>query len=168
MDDLKKTKCKLQILNKQLKDKSRSNDICVSSQEPNSSQLTGQEILTALVDLTKTELVSQMKIRDLNSELKEVKAQQEAEARARSAEDDLQRLRRKFGTKDQEENLYEHGKYDFDTKRTDKHRYKQDYRHQFYSPQDDYSYQHGNLKPKFQPAMDKYHRKYWKYKLIIW
>ena len=38
LDDLKQTKCKLQILNKQLKDKSCPNDICVSSQEPNSSQ----------------------------------------------------------------------------------------------------------------------------------
>ena len=142
---------------------------CVSSQEPNSSQLTVQEILTALVDLTKTELVSQMKIRDLNTELEEAKkAQQEAEARAMSAEDDLQRLRRKFGTKDQEERLYEHGKYDFDAKRTDKHRYKRDYKHQFYSPQDDYRYHYGNLRPKFQPAMEKYHRKYWKYELMIW
>ena len=40
LDDLKQATCKLQIMNKQLKyqDKSCSNDICVSSQEPNSSQ----------------------------------------------------------------------------------------------------------------------------------
>ena len=57
LDDLKQTKQKLQIKNKQLKHQD------TSCPDPSSSQSTEQETLRALLDLTKTELLSHKKIR---------------------------------------------------------------------------------------------------------
>ena len=152
LDDLKQTKHRLQIMNKQLKSQDTS---CL---DPSSSQSTEQETLRALLDLTKTELLSQKKIRELSMELEESKkAQEDVMSRVTSAENDLQRLKRRYGQKDDDERRYERGTYDFGALRNDKHRYKQDYRHQYYSSKVDYSYQHGKLRPEFQP----HHRKYW-------
>ena len=156
MDDLKHTKHKLQIMNKQL------NYQDTSCPDPSSSQSTEQETLRSLLDLTKTELLSQKKIRELSMELEESKkAQEDAMSRDISAENDLQRLKRRHGQKDDDERRYERGTYDFGARRNDKHRYKQDYRHQYYSSKVDYSYWHGKSMPEFQPVMEKYHRKYW-------
>ena len=152
LDDLKQTKHKLQIMNKQLKYQD------ASCPDPSSSQSTEQETLRALLDLTQTELLSQKKIRELSMELKESKkAQEDAMSRVTSAENDLQRLNRRYGQKDDDERRYERGTYDFGAIRNDKHRYKQDYRHQYYSSKVDYSYRHGKSRPEFQP----HHRKYW-------
>ena len=156
LDDLKQTKHKLQIMNKQLKCQTK------SCPDPSSSQSAEQVTLRALLDLTKTELLSQKKIRELSMELEESqKAQEDAMSRAISAENDLQRLKRRHGQKDDDERRYERGTYDFGARRNDRHRYKQDYRHQYYSSKVDYSYWHGKLRPEFQPVMVKYHRKYW-------
>ena len=156
LDDLKQTKHRLQIMNKQLKYQD------ASCPDPSSSQSTEQETLRALLDLTKTELLSQNKIRELSMELEESKkAQEDAMSRVTSAENDLQRLKRRYGQKDDDERGHERGTYDFGAIRNDKHRYKQDYRHQYYSSKVDYSYRHGKSRPEFQPVMEKYHRKYW-------
>ena len=134
LDDLKQTKHRLQILNKQLKSQD------TSCPDPSSSQSTEQETLRALLDFTKTELLSQKKIRELSMELEESKkAQEDAMSRVMSAENDLQRLKRRYGQKDDDER----GTHDFGAIRYDKHRYKQDYRHQHYSSKVDYSYRHG-------------------------
>ena len=129
--------------------------------DPSSSQSTEQETLRALLDLTKTELLSQKKIRELSMELAESKkAQEDAMSRVTSAENDWQRLKRRYGQKDDDERRYERETYDFGTIRNDKHRYKQDYRHQYYSSKVDYSYRHGKSRPEFQPVMERCHRKY--------
>ena len=60
LDDLKQTKHKLQIMNKQLLCQTK------SCPDPSSSQSAEQETLRALLDLTKTELLSQKKIRELS------------------------------------------------------------------------------------------------------
>ena len=144
------------IMNKQLKYQDS------SCPDPSSSQSMEQETLRALLDLTKTELLSQTKIRELIRELEESqKAQKDAMIRVMSAEDDLQRLKRRYGQKSNDERGCEQGPYDFGAIRHDKHRYKQDYRHQYYSSQVDYSYRLGKSRPEFQPVMEKYHRKYW-------
>ena len=156
LDYLKQTKHKLQIMIKQL------NYQDTSCPDPSSSQSTEQETLRALLDLTKTELLSQKKIRELRMELEESKkAQEDAMSRVTSAENDLQRLKRRYGQNDDDERRYERGTYAFGAIRNDKHRYKQDYSHQYYSSKVDYSYRHGKSKPEFQPVMKKYHRKYW-------
>ena len=108
LDDLKQTKHKLQIMNKQLKYQGTS---CL---DPSSSQSTEQETLRALLDLTKTELLSQKKIRELSMELEESKkAQEDAMSRVTSAENDLQRLKRRYGQNDDDERRYERGTYAF-------------------------------------------------------
>ena len=118
LDDLKQTKQKLQIMNKQLKHQD------TSCPDPSSSQSTEQETLRALLDLTKTELLSHKKIRELSRELEESqKAQKDAMSRVMSAEDDLQRLKRRYGQKDDAERRYERGTCDFGAIRNDKHRY---------------------------------------------
>ena len=104
LDDLKQTKHKLQILNKQL------NYQDTSCPDPSSSQSTEQETLRALLEITQTELLSQKKIRQLSRELEESqKAQEDAMSRVTSAEDDLQRLKRRYGQKDDDERRYERG-----------------------------------------------------------
>ena len=156
LDDLKQTKHKLQIMNKQLKYQDS------SCPDPSSSQSMEQETLRALLDLTKTELLSQKKIRELSRELEESQmAQEDAMSRVTSAENDLQRLKHRYGPKGDDERRYERGTYDFGAIRNGKHQYKQDCRHQYYSSKDDYSYRHGKSRPEFQPVMEKCHRKYW-------
>ena len=156
LDDLKQTKHKLQIMNKQLKCQTK------SCPDPSSSQSAEKETLRALLNLTKTELLSQKKIRELSRELEESqKAQEDAMSRVTSAEHDLQRLKRRYGQEDDDERRYERGTYDFGATRHNKHRYKPDYRHLYYSSKVDYSYRHGKSRPELQPVMEKYHRKYW-------
>ena len=138
LDDLKQTKHKLQIMNKQSKYQDTS---CL---DPSSSQSTEQETLRALLDLTKTELLSQKKIRELSRELEESqKAQEDAMSWVMSVENDLKRLKRRYGQKDDDERRYERGTYDFGAIRNDKHRCIPVYRHQYHSSKVDYSYPHG-------------------------
>ena len=121
LGDLKQTKHKLQIMNKQLKYQD------TSCPDPSLSQSTEKETLLVLLDLTQTELLSQKKKRDLSRELEgSQKAQEDAMSRVMSAENDLQRLKRRYGQKDDYERRYEQEQYDFCAIRNDKHQYKQD------------------------------------------